>query len=212
MSPQSPVIADPARGTGGSIWSDCGRIASDALAIPLRTASTVVNAGVFGAYYVSTLAVFGLALTGGAISAPIRMSVDCAAGKNPDKSLSEYVISPARTAYNFISRFYYELPAGASEKISAGVAATAVVAAVSYLLSSGDVRCAGSSLVYVDIGNRVTNNCQNDSKCCCHGSQCEADDDSYLSRVLRPYKISTDIGGSIINTTTQLINSRQPHG
>ena len=55
--PQPTISEVPARNSGGSIWSDIGRVAGKAFAAPFRTASTLVNAGVFGAYYVSTVSI-----------------------------------------------------------------------------------------------------------------------------------------------------------
>ena len=193
--PTTPVAT--VRDSGGSIWSDIGRVAGKAFAAPFRSASSLVNAGIFGAYYVSTLAISGVALTGSALSAPVRLAVDRACGKNPDKSLSEYVISPAKKTYNFISRLYNDLPDHASEKIFAGVAIVAVVAMaiVATVSDSGSNR--GGTFIFIDAG---TNHYH-------YGSEGRhTDNDSYFSRMLRPYKVFTDIGVAIMDKTTKLID------
>ena len=196
---QPTVAVDSTRNAHGSIWSDIGRVAGKALAFPFRTASTVVNAGIFSAYYVSTIAISGLVLTGSALSAPIRMMADRTAEKNPGKSLSEYVISPAKKTYNFISRLYHELSEHASEKIFLGVTVGIVVGLAIMAVSEGSGSC--GTFIYVNTG---TTNHYHSS-----GQQGDSDNDSYVCRLLRAYKISTDIGAALMNKTTQLVNGYQ---
>lgn len=198
-TPQPTAPEVTVRDSGGSIWSDIGRVAGKAFAAPFRSASSLVNAGVFGAYYVSTMAISGVALTGSALSAPVRMAVDRACGKNPDKSLSEYAISPAKKTYNFVSRLYNELPDHASEKIFAGVAIVAVVAMaiVATVSDSGSNR--GGTFVFIDAGTNHYHYGPGER-------HADSDNDSYFSRMLRPYKVFTDIGVAIMDTTTKLID------
>ena len=193
--PTTPEVA--VRKSGDSIWSGIGRVAGKVLAAPIRSASSLVNAGVFGAYYVSTLAITGVALTGSALSTPVRLAVDRACGKHSDKSLSEYVISPAKKTYNFVSRLYNDLPDHASEKIFGGIAIVGVVAVaiVAAACSSGSSH--GGTFVYVDAG---TNHYH-------YGpGERHTGSDSYFSRILRPYKVFTDVGVAIMDKTTKLID------
>ncbi len=209
---QPTVSVDSGTNTNGSIWSDIGRVAGKAFAFPFRAASTVVNAGVFGAYYVSTVTISGLVLTGSALVAPLRKAADHATGKNPGKSLSEYVISPAKKTYNFISRLYHELPEHASEKIFAGVTVVAAAALLAIGLTRGARsdrdRCSGSTFVYMDMGTQVNNHYHGDSSGHCRGHQ-DSDNDSYAARLLRPYKVFTDVGAALMNRTTQWVNGRR---
>ena len=193
----NPVVT--AKDSGGSIWSEIGRVAGKAFAAPFRSASSLVNASIFGAYYVSTLAISGVALTGSALSAPVRLAVDRASGKNSGKSLSEYVISPAKKTYNYISRLYNELPDHASEKIFAGIAivAVAAMAIIATVSNSGSNR--GGTFVFIDAG---TNHYHYGPR----GRHTDSNDDSYFSRMLRPYKVFTDIGVASMDKTTKFID------
>ncbi len=202
---QPTVAGDSARNAHRSIWSDIGRVAGKALAFPFRTASTAVNAGIFSAYYVSTIAVSGLVLTGSALAAPVRIAVNHATGNNPGKSLSEYVISPAKKTYNFISRLYHELPEHASEKIFLGVTVGVVVGLAIVAMSEGSGPC--GTFIYVDAGK--TNHYHYGSSGHGQEHQSDSDNDSYVCRLLRAYKISTDIGAALMNKTTQLVNGHQ---
>lgn len=201
--PQPTISEVSARISGGSIWYGIGRVAGKAFASPFRTASTLVNAGVFGAYYVSTVAISGLVLTGSALSAPLRLASDRVTGNNPGKSLSEYVVSPVKKTYNFISRLYNELPDHGSEIIFAGVGILAVGAlAIVAVCREGGRGCRGSNFVYIDAGTHHYHNGPESRE---NGSG----GDSYFSRMLRPYKISTNIGVAIMDKTTRLVNGPQ---
>lgn len=194
--PTAPVVT--ARDSGHSIWSDIGRVAGKAFAAPIRSASSLVNAGIFGAYYVSTMAISGVALTGSALSAPVRLAVDRARGKNSDKSLSEYVISPAKKTYNFISRLYNELPDHASEKIFAGVAIVAVAAMIIIASVNNSGSNHGGTFIFIDAGTNHYHYGPGERNA-------DSDNDSYFSRMLRPYKVFTDVGVAIMDKTTKLI-------
>ena len=84
-------------------WSSIGKAAGKACAMPFRIASTVVNGGVFAAYYVTAVAVTGLAATGGAVFGIGKIVTDVIRGK-PHKSLLEYTIIPARATFKLYFR------------------------------------------------------------------------------------------------------------
>ena len=200
-----PLSAFSAYSADNSIWSDIGRVAGKVVAAPFRTASSLVNAGVFGAYYVTTVAVSGLALVGSSLTAPVRMVVDFVFRRNQDKPLSDYVVSPVKKMFKFMSRLYNELPERGSELIFAGVGivalpAKAIVAAARDHREGGNRR-GGDSFVYVDARTTVNNHHEN-----YEGRRDDTDDDSYFWRMLRPYKISTDIGAAIMDKTTRVVN------
>ncbi len=205
--PKSTISEASAHSAGGSIWSDIAHVAGKVVAAPFRTASTLVNAGVFGAYYVTTMAVTGLVLVGSSLAAPVRILTDLSF-RHQVKPLSEYVISPTKKTFNFISRLYNELPECGSQLIFAGVgiiavAAVAIVAAASDRGEGGNRR-GGNSYYFIDIQNNVNTYPER-----YEGHHYETDDDSYFWRMLRPYKISTDIGAVIMNKTERMVNGPQ---
>ena len=201
---QTQFHAPAMEGSGRrSVWSSIGKAAAKACVMPFRIASTVVNGGVFAAYYVTAVAVTGLAATGGAVYGIGKMATDAIRGK-PHKSLLEYTIKPARETFNCISRLYYELPRHGSEFIFSGVAVAAVTVLAIVAIVAGD----GNSHVWIH------------TPCCYHscgdaggsGHQKPADDDynpSGLSAVLHPYRPSILLGRKIMGTTTQVLNSGQ---
>lgn len=193
-------------GSGGSIWSDIGRVAGKIVAAPFRTASTLVNAGVFGAYYVTTIAVTGLVFLGTSLVLPVRMTADFCF-KHQVKPLAEYSVSPARKTFNFISRLYNELPDWGSQVIFVGVgivavAAVAIVALASDRGEGGNRR--GNSYYFFDVNTNVNTYPERYDE-----RHYETDDDSFFWRMMRPYKISTDIGAAIMNKTESVVNGPQ---
>ena len=206
-SPKSPIYEASAHRAGGSIWSDIGHVAGKVVAAPFRTASSLVNAGVFGAYYVTTMAVTGLVFVGSGLAAPVRVLTDLCF-RHQVKPLSEYLISPAKKTFNFISRLYNELPECGSQLIFAGVgivalAAVAIVAAASNR-GDGENRRGGNSFYYLDARTTVNNYPER-----YEGRYDESDDESFFWKMMRPYKISTDIGAAIMSKTERMVNGPQ---
>lgn len=201
---KSPIAEASTYRAGGSIWSDIGRFAGKVVAAPFRTASSLVNAGVFGAYYVTTMAVTGLVFVGSGLAAPVRIFTDLCF-RHQVKPLSEYVVSPAKKTFNFISRLYNELPDYGSQLIFAGVgivalAAVAIVAAASDRREGGR----GNSYYFIDVHANVNTYPDRYNE-----RRYETDDDSFFWRMLRPYKISTEIGAAIMNKTESMVNGSQ---
>ena len=202
-APQYPI----SEGSGGSIWSDIGHVAGKVVAAPFRTASTLVNAGIFGAYYVTTLAVTGLVGFGSILALPVRMTADLCL-KHQVKPLAEYAVSPARKTFNFISRLYNELPDWGSQAIFAGVgivaiAAVAIVAIASDCGERGNQR-GGNSYYFIEVNTNVNTYDRYNR----HHYETD-DDDSFIWEMARPYKISTDIGAAIMGKTERLVNGPQ---
>lgn len=202
-APQYPI----SEGSGGSIWSDIGHVAGKVVAAPFRTASSLVNAGVFGAYYVTTLAVTGVVFLGSTLALPVRMTADLCL-KHQVKPLAEYAVSPARKTFNFISRLYNELPDWGSQAIFAGVgivalAAVALVAIASDCGERGNQR-GGNSYYFIEVNTNVNTYDRYNR----HHYETD-DDDSFIWGMARPYKISTDIGAAIMGKTERLVNGPQ---
>lgn len=194
-------------GSGGSIWSDIGRLAGKVVAAPFRTGSTLVNAGVFGAYYVTTMAVTGLVFLGSSLALPVRMTADFCL-RHQVKPLSEYTVSPAKKTFNFISRLYNELPDWGSQVIFAGVGIVAVAVVAIVALASdrgeGGNHRTGNSYYFIDITTNVNTYPER-----YNGRHYETDDDSFFWRMMRPYKISTEIGAAIMDKTERMVNGPQ---
>lgn len=197
----SPIIEEEGR---RSIWSSIGSAAGKACAMPLRIASTAVNGGIFAAYYVTAVAITGLAAAGGTIYGMGKIATDVVRGR-PHKSLQEYAITPARKTFNFISRLYYELPKHGAEYIFGSVGIT-VVAALSVI-----AMCSGSG----SGGDGVSTACF----LCIGGSDSfgssgeEGSDEDYnpsgIRAALYPYRPAIVLGRKIMGKTTELLNRGQ---
>lgn len=204
--PQSTISEVSALDSRGSRWSDIGRAAGKVLAAPFRTASTLVNAGVFGAYYVTTLAISGLVLTGSILVAPVRIIADLSLGRIYEKRLADYVVLPAKKTFNFISRLYDELPKHAPEFIFSGVGIVAVAAVTIFSVArkdAGDDRLFRGE-THVHFYDRSGEPYH--SRVGAEGRHDDSDDGSYFMRMLRPYKISIDAGAAIMGRTSRLVN------
>ena len=165
-----------------SLLSKVGSVAGKAAAMPFRIASTVVNGGIFAAYYVTTLAATGLAGAAGAVYGMIKIAADTASGK-PHKSLCEYTITAGRETFNYISRLYYKLPKHGSETIFSGIAIVAITV-VEFLGGGG-----GSGL--------PVNTSYDDSS---------DYNPSGIKAALHPYRPSILLGRKIMEKTTELLN------
>ncbi|USE38882.1 hypothetical protein [Endozoicomonas sp. SCSIO W0465] len=189
-----------------SIWSSVGRAAGKAVAMPFRLASTVVNGGVFAAYYVTTMAITGLAATGGTVFGMAKIATDHIRGK-PHKSLSEYAITPARKTFNFMSRLYNELPKHGAECIFAGVAIAAVTAVAIIAMSQGGGDCGsgcGNVFIFMDTTHHHYHGGGGST-----GYREYSDDDynpSGLAAILHPYRPSIVLGRKIMGKTTRILN------
>ena len=205
--PQSTISEVSALGSHGSRWSDIRRAAGKVLAAPFRTASTLVNAGVFGAYYVTTMAISGLVLTGSALVAPVRMIADLSLGRIHEKRVADYVVSPAKKTFNFISRLYDELPKHAPEFIFSGVGIVAVAAVTIYSVArkdaGGDQPFRGETRVHFHFYDQSG---EPHHPVGAERRHDDSDDGSYFMRMLRPYKISIDAGAAIMGRTSRLVN------
>ncbi|WP_257296561.1 hypothetical protein [Endozoicomonas sp. YOMI1] len=204
VNPGHSGFSAPTMGENGgrSVWSSIGRAAGKACAMPFRLASTVVNGGIFAAYYVTAVAVTGLAATGGTVFGIAKIATDVVRGK-PHKSLREYAITPARETFNFISRMYYELPKHGSEIIFAGLAIATVSTLALIAGGSGNSNC----FVWIEIPRYY------DSGDGGHKGYRERPDDDYnpsgFAAALYPYRPSIVLGRKIMGKTTQALNRGQ---
>ena len=185
-----------------SIWSSIGSAAGKACAMPLRIASTAVNGGIFAAYYVTAVAITGLAAAGGTIYGMGKIATDVVRGR-PHKSLQEYAIAPARKTFNFISRLYYELPKHGAEYIfgSAGVVALAALSVIA--MCSGNGGDGVSTACFLCIG-------ASDSYGSGDQASEEGSDEDYnpsgITAALYPYRPAIVLGRKIMGKTTELLN------
>ncbi|MGI2029938.1 hypothetical protein [Endozoicomonas acroporae] len=167
-----------------SLLSKVGRAAGKAVVIPSRLASTVLNGGIFAAYYVTALAATGLASAGGTVFGMAKIAVDVASGK-PHKSLHEYTITAGRETFNYLSRPYYRLPKRGSEAIFAGVAVLAVTILV-FLIGGG-----GANIGPVHLDDNSDSTDYNPSG---------------IKAALHPYRPSILLGRKIMEKTTGVLN------
>lgn len=194
----SPIIEEGRR----SIWSSIGSAAGKACAMPLRIASTAVNGGIFAAYYVTAVAITGLAAAGGTIYGMGKIATDVVRGR-PHKSLQEYAITPARKTFNFISRLYYELPKHGAEYIfgSAGIVALAALSVIA--MCSGNGGDGVSTACFLCIGS-------SDSYGSGDQASEEGSDEDYnpsgITAALYPYRPAIVLGRKIMGKTTELLN------
>ena len=193
-----------------SIWSDVGNVVGTVVSIPFRTSSTVVNGGVFAAYYVTNLATTSVAASLGFLYGGVRIAVDTFRGNNSQKSLYEYSITPAKITFNFIARFYNEIPDHASEKIFAAAIVIATLCAEIFASRESSNSSYSSCSNRFFYGGQTVNNYYICSSPDVANSfvRCPNGDDSFLSRIFRPYKIATNLGAGIMRQTTYLINGR----
>ena len=196
----------PEKKSRNSIWSSVSSAAGKTFAMPFRLASTAVNGGIFAAYYVTAVAVTGLAATGSTFIGMGKIAIDVVRGK-PHKSLREYAITPARETFNYISRLYYELPKHGPEIIFAGVAIAAVTTLA--ILAAGDGGGGGGGNCFIWLGTP--------HYCCSadgsHTGHRERPDDDYnpsgFTAALHPYRPSIVLGRKIMGKTSQLLNRGQ---
>jgi len=186
------------------MWSSIGGAAGKVCAMPFRLASTAVNGGVFAAYYVTAVAVTGLAAIGGTVFGMGKIAADAVRGK-PHKSLREYAITPARETFNFISRPYYELPKHGPEVIFAGVAIAAITTLAILACKGGGG--SGNYFIWVDATHH---HYPSDSS---HTGSREHPDNDYnpsgLSAALHPYRPAIVLGRKIMGKTTRILNRGQ---
>ena len=186
-----------------SIWSSIGSAAGKACAMPLRIASTALNGGIFATYYVTAVAITGLAAAGGTIYGVGKLATDVVRGR-PHKSLQEYAITPARKTFNFISRLYYELPKHGAEVIfgSVGIAAVVAVSVIAMFSSSGGGVDGVSTACCLWIGTSDSYGGDQVSE--------EGPDEDYnpsgISAALYPYRPAIVLGRKIMGKTTELLN------
>lgn len=185
-----------------SIWSSIGSAAGKACAMPLRIASTAVNGGIFAAYYVTAVAITGLAAAGGTIYGMGKIATDVVRGR-PHKSLQEYAITPARKTFNFISRLYYELPKHGAEYIfgSAGVVALAALSVIAMCSGNGGDGVSTACFLCIATSDSYGSGDQ--------ASEEGSDEDynpSGITAALYPYRPAIVLGRKIMGKTTELLN------
>lgn len=194
----SPIIEEEGR---RSIWSSIGSAAGKACAMPLRIASTAVNGGIFAAYYVTAVAITGLAAAGGTIYGVGKLAADAVRGR-PHKSLQEYAITPARKTFNFISRLYYELPKHGAEVIfGSGVAVVAALSVIAMCSASGGDGVSTACFVCIFTPDGYGS-----------GGEEGSDEDynpSGIRAALYPYRPAIVLGRKIMGKTTELLNRGQ---